>query len=259
MGIVAIGNGSPDNYLFFGTVNSNNDFVFTNKAGTYTEVIAKPRTSIPFFAGAQESFDAPNNTPRAIIVRELTSSFEVGLLPAPSGIILSKKYFVSNRSRFYTTNPLLPDEAKSTGPWYDLYSQALHKAAKKSPVYTFAYDDALAQDGTLHDSNGKKPSLVQITIGNLSGIEIPKPEKDSNLYQVKFILPPTLKVLHEGRPLKDQEELKDAKMPIALEVNGKPINLYVDPVIVKPSYQAAEGIVVNRNDKNVTIIFPGAF
>lgn len=79
------------------------------------------------------------------------------------------------------------------------------------------------------------------------------------LYQVKFILPPTLKVLHEGHLLKDQEELKDAKMPIALEINGKPINLYVDPVIVKPSSQAAEGIIVDRKDKNATIIFPGGF
>lgn len=257
--IFAIGDRSPDNYIFFGSVNANNEFVFKNKAGTFTETIAKPRTSIPFFAGAQESFDAPNNTPRAIIVRELTSAFEVGLLPSPSGIILSKEYFISNRSKFYKLNPLLPSEATAGGPWYDLYSEGLHKAAAGMPVYTFAYDDALAQDGTLHDDKGKKPSLVKITLGHLSGMTLPEPEKDDNLYQVKFIIPDSLHVIHEGKTLKTNDELQNIKVPISLNINGKVVDLYLDPMIVKPASQNSEGIVVERQGKNVTIIFPSSY
>ena len=198
LGAIAIGDKSPGNYLFWGSV-IGNDFVFTNEANSYKEngkddgvIIAKPSTSIPFFAGAQESFNAANNTPRAIIVRELTSAFEVGLLPAHPDTILNKDYFIKAKTYpgFYKTNEYLPEKAKAgRGPWYDLYSKALHEAAGESPVYTFAYDDALAQDGTLTDSSGLKPHLAQITIGDLTGVTIPNPKIDTNQYGIKYIVP----------------------------------------------------------------------
>ncbi|MCX7343071.1 MAG: beta-1,3-glucanase family protein [Proteobacteria bacterium] len=249
--ILTIGDGSDENYTFWGSVNSDNMFVFTNKtdthAETWAEAIAKPSTSIPFFAGAQESFTATNKTVRAVIVRELTSAFEVGLLPAPPGTILNKDYFINKSSSFYTTNVNLPPKAMAgRGPWYDLYSQALHIAANPLPVYTFAYDDALAQDGTLHD-DGTKPHLAQITIGNLDGVTIPTPKINSGLYfpyGINFNFPSTLTVLLDGVQIPNYYTASVMAMPLALTVNGKSFKLYVDPVIVEPPYSDAEGIVV---------------
>jgi hypothetical protein len=251
-----------DAYMFTGTVNENNEFVFTSGSGSVVRKIGKPLDSVPFFAGAQGAFDAANNTPEAVIVRELTSAFEVGLLPAPDNTLLNKDYFISKRSSFYKTNGYLPPRATAgKGPWYDLYSQALHKAAGSLPVYTFAYDDALAQDGTLHDSDGQEPHLVQITIGDLTDVEIPNPEKDPNLYKIKFDVPSALTVLQESGEKLTNQLLSGVKMPLALNVNGKPIKLYVNPPMITPPYQHAEGIVVERKEgtTDVTLRFPSEF
>jgi hypothetical protein len=247
-----------DDYIFTGKVNNQNEFVFENQTKTNRVVIAKPKTSIPFFAGAQESFDAENNTPKAIIVRELTSAFEVGLLPAPSGTELSRQYFEKNRAIYYQGNPFLPKESGKQA-WYDLYSKALHSVGVNEPIYTFAYDDALGQDGTLHDYNSKSPGTVTVTLGDMTGTAIPEVEKDDKQYSVQLIVPAKLNVLYQGKQVKGNYTISQAKMPLELTVNNLPLMIYVNPAMVKPSYESADGIVIERKADKVTVIFPAEF
>ncbi|MEI6187614.1 MAG: beta-1,3-glucanase family protein, partial [Alphaproteobacteria bacterium] len=87
-----------------------------------------------------------------------------------------------NPSRFYTQYPY-PSATAIDGS--ELYSQALHKAAGESPVYTFAYNNYQAQDGILTYSDGRAedliipssnaltPDLARITIGDLTGVVTP--------------------------------------------------------------------------------------
>lgn len=197
---------SLTDYTFTGKIDPiTNNFVFKNTDGCEVK-IAKPK-SISFFAGAVGSFDAPNNTPKAIIVRELTSAFDVGLLPAPTGTTFSlpkeviqdgkyipnpDNYLIKNlhAGHYYQSNPLL--NSGNTGPWYDLYSKALHEYGHEHPIYTFAYDDALGQDGTIHEGNGENPGKVTITLHDLTGTDIPNPLVEKTGFDVYVTVPEAL-------------------------------------------------------------------
>ena len=143
-----------------------------------------------------------------VIQREVTSAFTAGMLPAPPisppadsnyakiwhksdevnyGVMLSKEYFefarIQTPSMFYQNTILnnLHPEQKNKGPWYDLYSQALHSIGE--PIYTFAYDDALGQDGTLSQTN---PGLLTITLGDTEGFFIPPIGENEDAYHFIF-------------------------------------------------------------------------
>lgn len=248
-----------DDYIFTGQVVGDN-FVFNNHANNYQVVITRPETATPFFAGAGDSFDAENNTPKAIIIRQLTSAFEVGLLPTADGIKIDKNYLSNNKTNYYKDNPLLPKTIE--GPWYDLYSKALHSLGEKQPIYTFAYDDALGQDGTLHDPDGDKPSTATLTIGDMTGSVIPNPLQDTQTYNITAIVGHNSTVMYNGKMLnKDApSNLKDVKIPFEVEFNDKPIKIYIKHPMVLPYFEMADGIVIERDKdipSNVTVIFPG--
>lgn len=152
-------------YIFTGKVVGNN-FIFTNKSGDHTQIIGKPESN-PFFLGAQGEFNAQNNTPRAIIARNLSAAWCVGLLPAPTGTLLNREYYLKNQNKFYTENPLLSPASKLNGPYYNLYGKAIHNFS--TTVYTFAYDDAFGYDGT-NGSTDTYPAML--TIGDMSGVTI---------------------------------------------------------------------------------------
>jgi hypothetical protein len=195
-------------YIFTGHVDNSDNFVFSNADGC-TVTLTNPQ-SISFFAGAVGSFDAPNNTPKAIIVRELTSAFDVGLLPAPNNTVLglSKElespagskdyipnpdnYFIKNlhAGNYYKDNAF--NHTVGTGPWYDLYSEALHSYGHEHPIYTFAYDDTLGQDGTIHEGNGTNPGKVTITLHDLTGTNIPNPLVEKSGFDVYITVPEAL-------------------------------------------------------------------
>ncbi len=255
-----------DNYIFSGSI-VNNQFSFTNQTHTYTVTMNKP-TSMPFFAGAG-FLDAPfenNNTPGAIIVREFTAAFVAGLLPAPTGITLGKPYFIQQKAAhmYFTDNSLLLPKP-SQGPWYDLYSKALHSFDNSQPIYTFAYDDALGQDGTLHDPNSESPSTLTITLGDLTGTKIPSPFQDDRKYAVtvmignnsaaKYIVDP-----HDRSKdivLKSGQTLPSISIPFNVELNGEVMAIYIKHPMVKPFSSRSDGIVINHNETEATIVFPG--
>lgn len=248
----------PANALFIGQVQGN-DFVFTNLSDPQNRVVLpKPSRSIPWFAGALDGFNAANNTPKAIIVRQLTSAFEVGLLPAPDGVVLDRAYFDEQRAnnKYYTENSLLGQT--QTGPWFDLYSQGLHHLGEDQPIYSFAYDDALGQDGTLHDSHPLDVSTAVITIGDMSNTVIPRPFQDTNHYSVHVLMGFGSTVMYQGRALKQNETIHNVTVPMQVQLNGQPAEIYFNPAIVLSKSEQAEGVVIEQEGRCVVrLIFPG--
>lgn len=257
-------------YIFTGTVNASDQFVFKNSTGDSTVAINKPE-SISFFAGAQGSFDAPNNTPKAIIIRSITSAFEVGLLPAPDGTLMNKDYFVEHKPSYYMVNSLLGATGTNTGPWYDLYSKGLHSVSEKEPIYTFAYDDALDQDGTLHDPNGDNIGLTTITIGNMEGVKIPDPTNDSATYNLYVTLGQNQQngyypLVVKGQTIEPGAAVlfQNVKAPLSVQFNNKTYEIDIKHPMVRPYDSVTDGIVITTtyNDETKTsgtanVVFPG--
>jgi hypothetical protein len=241
-------------YIFTGSVDSLNRFVFTNGNPSQNVIVNQPQDSVPFFGGAGETFNAANNTPNAIIIRELTSAFEVGLLPSPSGTLLNQAYFNANRGNFYNSNALLSIPG---GPWYDLYSKALHNYGASQPIYTFAYDDALGQDGTVYDANSTAPGAT-ITLHDMSGTAIPYPYSDPNTYTVTLNIPSTSSVTYNGAHVQNNAVVT-ATSPFHVFLNGQETDIYINPTIIKPNSPLLAGIVVTQSTSNklaYTISFP---
>ncbi len=263
-GVFAMSGGSG--YILTGQmtgpdVNGNYFFHFDNGGGgSYSFDLQMPTDSFPFFAGAGESFNAANNTPPAIIVRQLTSAFDAGLLPAPDGTLLNKAYFIANKASYYTDNALLV--AGVTQPWYDLYSKALHTVPTGVPpfdlIYTFAYDDALDQDGTLHDPSTTAPSPLVVTLGDMTGTDIPNPFLDLNTYTVTALIGDGSVVYYKGKLVKHLDVLT-VPSPFVCQLNGETANIFLQDGFVRPYFDGASAILVEPTGVNPVknVIFPG--
>lgn len=259
---------APNNQIFTGHVNGANQFVFTAASGSPTVAINLPSNSEPFFAAAGGSFDAQNNTPQAIIIRDLTAATVTGLLPAPSGTILGRNYFASNMSRYYTANSLLPAAGQTTGPWYDLYSKALHSFGV--PIYTFAYDDILGIDGTVAASNTANPA-VTITLADLTGTPIPHTTPTpptpptpppSGKYNVTVRTASNNPVTYNGQVLMYGQTISNVAQPFSVQLLGSDhvqhtANIYFSPPSVTPAYSGSTGILIQVQNTNVILTFPG--
>jgi hypothetical protein len=84
-----------------------------------------------------------------------------GILPTTSNLTLAS--LVSNQAGYYQVNPLLSGSGPTTGPWYNLYSKALHALGY---IYTFAYDDALWPQVLLGGPFVNNSTYLGITIRN---------------------------------------------------------------------------------------------
>ena len=182
--------GTPANvYTFTGTI-TNGQFVFQNSPTTGSPTVVSidlaHAPSSQFFGPGQAPLDTPNKTVRSVIVKNLTALFSVGLLPAPTGTALSPSYFTTQMTNktYYKQNSILANPPYqgyqySKGPWYDLYAQAIHQTAA-NPVYAFAFDDVLKQDGTLSviNANNDQSQPVMITLGSVDQLEVPQPGKN---------------------------------------------------------------------------------
>lgn len=179
----------PDYYYLTGTINGSNQFFFTNNLpapNTYTWFMNEPNTAYPFFSGGNfDDAGEANGTPGAVIVRQITSAFDVGLLPNTfaSGTFMNQTYFLNNMASYYTSNPNWGPVAAVNGPFYDLYSKALHGFGDL--IYTFAYDDELGQDGTLTGNVEALQSSLSVVLGTVD-TPIPDPFDDPLLYTVTF-------------------------------------------------------------------------
>lgn len=248
-------------YLFTGQVQGE-QFVFENGDKSASVTIDRPQNSIPFFAGANGPFEHQNNTPKAIIVRQLTSAFEAGLLPAPPKTLLNRVYFDKMREagQYYQSNPIVDKVKPAQGPWYDLYSKVLHSFGSEQSIYTFAYDDALGQDGTLHDPSADSPHELTVTLGDMTGSEIPDPYTDTNNYEVELLIGDKSQVEFEGKTYLPGRayQLHEVPVPFQVKLNGQEANIYFRYPMVTPQFREADGIVIEKiNDASYRVIFPG--
>lgn len=175
-------------YIFKGTVDGNNNFVFKNSLSTPDVIpIGKPASN-QVFGGDGGPFTAKVKHASSVIVRELASALNVGLLPlssSPTVPRLNKAFFISSNNKFYTQNSLLPAKVLNSGIWYNAYSKLLHSF--NQPVYTYAFDDALGQDGTLSSGNVTSPPIGSVVIGDMTGTKLPNTGKDTNQYTITLI------------------------------------------------------------------------
>lgn len=193
--------GTPSDFQYVGTVDhATGVFTFNSLTGGHTWTMQKPTgpvySTFPFFAGAQFNDDGEANlTPGAIIVRQFTAAFDVGILPInfTAGNYMTQAYFISqkNLNRYYMPNLEWPT---SNGPFYDLYSKAIHSFKdinnNSYPLYSFAYDDELGQDGTLNTNVEQKNSYLIVTLSNVD-LPIPNPYNDPiTNYQVTISYAP---------------------------------------------------------------------
>lgn len=175
-------------YYFKGTIGTDNVWRFKNSPDTSfakdtaieVRIDMGAVTSNDFFGPGTAPFDTPNKMVKSILVESITSAFSVGLLPAPDGDTLSKAYFKKHQSSYYTPDSLNPSTATGKGPWYDLYAKSIH--ATGAVIYAFAYDDVLAQDGTIASSD--LSDTITVTIGDIGDVAIPNP---ADAYTVKGV------------------------------------------------------------------------
>ena len=185
---VQLGSGTdPQAYIFKGSV-VGNDFIFKNETTIAAHKMTvsidlSKATSNDFFGPGQSPLDTPDGTIRSVLVKNLTSAFSVGLLPAPTGVTLNS-LFSRAHTNYYTENTILKNKYNAytqngtgIGPWYDLYADAIHQTAANS-VYAFAFDDVLKQDGTIsvHNTGGAYASTpIIITLGSVDHLVVPEP------------------------------------------------------------------------------------
>jgi len=160
-------------YIFTGSPIVNGLWIFTNNPASGTPITdtidMNTAVSNNFFGPGTPPFITPDKTVISIIVENIAAAFTVGLLPAPDSMTLDSNYL--NRPakyKYYKNNPYL-NAPKGSGPWYNLYTQALHKAIPQ--IYAFAYDDVLGQSGTLVSSNNA--DTITVTLGDMGKITIP--------------------------------------------------------------------------------------
>lgn len=139
--------GSFENYT--GVINPDNSITFTSTPSNYIVHFPPPTTlSAPYtttesiFSGLP-LYDTETNPGDGVQVSKLLEEGIIaGLVPAPFPTIapLSNAYLAANQMNFYNINPNLSPAGQTSGPWYDLYSKALHSLGF---IYTFAFDEPL--------------------------------------------------------------------------------------------------------------------
>lgn len=141
--VLTIPNGSLDTYT--GVINNDNTITFTGQKYGYTVVFAAPTTTAPtttfnILSGKTlvQSDNSPNQADGVQLYKLFEEAIIAGLVPTAN--TLSNSYLLANQSNYYNINSNLSGTGQSTGPWYDLYSKALHSLGD---IYTFAFDEPL--------------------------------------------------------------------------------------------------------------------
>jgi len=158
-------------YQYSGSVHSNNTFVFTSSNGGPTVTFPAPTTSpTPTGTTSYEIFSAINfitPTPTAgsagdAVSKLVQEAIIAGLVPTTDTLSLS--YLTANQKNYYQINPNLSSAGKGSGPWYDLYSKALHALGS---IYTYVFDEPLWPQVLLGAPFVNGSTYLGITIGNV--------------------------------------------------------------------------------------------
>jgi hypothetical protein len=165
---MTIPNGSLQTYT--GVINVGNTITLTSSPSGYQVVFAAPTTSAPttsfnIFSGVTlvQSDTSPGAADGVQLFKLFEEAIIAGLVPTTN--TLSNPYLAANQASFYTTNPNLSPAGQTKGPWYDLYSKALHSLGF---IYTFAFDEPLwPQVQIFSNTLEANSTYLGITIGNV--------------------------------------------------------------------------------------------
>ena len=160
--------GSRETYT--GCVNPDHTITLTSEPSGYKVVFAAPATARNPFTTTQHIFSGEplhvsDTSPGKADGVQLSKLFEEALVAGllPTADTLSQEYLAAHQAQYYNANTVLSSLSQSEGPWYDLYSKALHSLGT---IYTFAYDEPL-WPGVLISSDSCVPNktFLGITIG----------------------------------------------------------------------------------------------
>lgn len=172
---VTVTSPSTATYNYSGTVNAmTNTFDFTSSNGGPDVTFLAPtttggatlHTSYLIFAAQNLTVPGGSAQPTAGTAADAVSKlFEeaviAGLVPTTDTLSLS--YLSSNQANFYKVNPNLSATGQSSGPWFDVYSKALHGLGS---IYTYGFDEPLWPDVLLTGPFNNNSTYIGITIGN---------------------------------------------------------------------------------------------
>ena len=171
----------PGGRIYSGTVDGNNQFVFHAEDSSGSVTLSPPTknpyptTSQAIFAGIDMQDQLTFSQDGVQVSKLFQEAIVVGAIPTTETI--SESSLTANQANFYTRNPLLTGNGQTTGPWYDLYSKALHSYAintgtpQTSPtIYSFAYDDAMWPQVLISSQHVTQSPLTYlgVTLGKLS-------------------------------------------------------------------------------------------
>jgi hypothetical protein len=111
---------------------------------------------------AKNIYSATSNETDAIQVsKALEEAIIAGIVPTASLIDASTLYTLSSFRPYYQVNKNLSGLGQKKGPWYDLYSSALHACGL---IYTYAYDEPLWPEVLLTSDTLLPNTYIGITI-----------------------------------------------------------------------------------------------
>jgi Beta-1,3-glucanase/Bacterial Ig-like domain (group 3) len=179
---LTIPTGSLDTYT--GVIKPDNSITFTGTNPSHVVRFFPPTrmglmTTSDLIFGGLPLYDFETVPGDGVQVSKLfEEAIMVGFVPTTA--TLTEPFLVSNQNLYYMINPNLPLVGQQTGPWYNLYSKALHSLGF---IFTFAFDDALWPQVLLSSPFMDGSTYLGITIGNLtesaSAVEITSSQNPS--------------------------------------------------------------------------------
>lgn len=159
----------PNGSTYTGTVQPDNSILFTS--GPNQVVFAPPTLGPPYtasttysiFSGLPIYSSATLPADGVQVSKAFEEAVIAGIVPTTSLIDASTSFTLSSFKPYYQINPNLQSLGRTTGPWYDLYSAALHACGL---IYTFAFDEPLWPAVLLASDTLLPTTYIGITIGN---------------------------------------------------------------------------------------------
>ncbi len=160
----------PGGTVYTGGVQSDNSFRFTSGPNVVTltpPVQGPPYTSSTTWQilSGKLAYTATIDADGIQVSKAFAEAVVAGILPTTSLVNASLLTTLSVFRPYYQINPNLQGLGQNTGPWYDLYSQALHACGL---IYTYAYDEPLWPEVLLASPTLLSNTYIGITIGNCS-------------------------------------------------------------------------------------------
>ena len=119
-------------------------------------------TSFNIFSGINLTTSATIPADGIQVSKAFEEAIIAGIVPTTSLINASLLTTLSVFRPYYQINPNLSSLGQTSGPWYDLYSKALHACGL---IYTFAFDEPLWPEVLLGSNTLQTNTYVGVTIG----------------------------------------------------------------------------------------------